>query len=102
MLENISTENFNEKVSEGLALIDFWAEWCGPCRMQTPIIEELSEEEDSVNFYAVDVDENQDLAAHFGIMSIPTLMVAKDGKIVEKLIGVHAKEQLSEILEKHK
>lgn len=103
MVEAITDTNFDEKISEGVSLVDFWATWCGPCRMQSPIIEELSNEDDgTVNYYTVDVDANQASAQKYSVMSIPTLIVMKDGQAVETLIGLHGKEQLEEIIAKHK
>lgn len=103
MVEAITDKNFNEKTQEGLSLTDFWATWCGPCRMQSPVIEELNEESDgSVDYYKIDVDENQATAQEHGIMSIPTLLIKKDGEIVDKLIGFHSKEQIEEKLEEYK
>lgn len=103
MVEALTDKNFEQKTAEGLNLIDFWASWCGPCRIQTPIIEELDVENDgSVNYYTVDVDDNQETAQKFGVMSIPTLVITKDGQVVDTLIGVHGKEQLEDALAKHK
>ncbi|MGX7030719.1 thioredoxin [Vagococcus zengguangii] len=93
---------FAEETKEGLVLVDFWAPWCGPCRIQGPIIDELAEELDGqVKIYKMDVDENPEVPASFGIMSIPTLLVKKDDQVVEKLIGVHRKEQLQDVLAKY-
>ena len=103
MVKVVTDANFKEETKEGLSVTDFWATWCGPCRMQSPVLEELDEEiGDSVKFVKMDVDENAEVPASFGIMSIPTLLVKKDGEVVEKLIGYHSKEQIEEILEKHK
>ena len=102
MVESISDDQFLEKTAEGVTLVDFWAPWCGPCRMQSPIIDELSEElEGKVNFYKMNVDEEPKTAQEFGIMSIPTLLVKKDGEVVDKLVGLHDKARLTEILEKY-
>ena len=102
MLSDIVDSQFEERTSEGLVLVDFWAPWCGPCRMQTPIIEELAEEMDGqVEFFKMNVDEESETAKSFGIMSIPTLIVKKDGEVVEKLVGFHDKARLTDILNKH-
>lgn len=81
MVQSISDDQFLDKTAEGVTLVDFWAPWCGPCRMQSPIIDELSEElEGKVNFYKMNVDEEPKTAQEFGIMSIPTLLVKKTAK----------------------
>lgn len=102
MVEAITDNNFNETTDSGLTLTDFWATWCGPCKMQSPVIEQLDEESNgNVSYYKMDVDENPETPREFGIMSIPTLLVKKDGEVVEKLIGYHSKEQIEEVLNKH-
>jgi thioredoxin 1 len=76
-------------------LVDFWAEWCGPCKMLTPVLEELSNENESkINIYKVNVDENQQLAVKFGIRSIPTLLLFKGGEIQEQIVGLKSKSDL--------
>ena len=91
-------KNFNEEVlkSKVPALVDFWAPWCGPCRMQGPIIEELEKDYAGkpVKIGKLNVDENGDVAQKYGVMSIPTLLLFKDGKIVEQMVGVQSKESL--------
>ncbi|MBQ4634648.1 MAG: thioredoxin [Bacilli bacterium] len=77
-------DNFNELIKENLVLVDFFANWCGPCKMLTPHLEELSEE---FNVLKVDVDEHEELARHYGIMSIPTLLLFKDGELIDKKVG---------------
>ncbi|MGX7107387.1 thioredoxin [Hutsoniella sourekii] len=102
MVQALTDNQFNEKTAEGLVLVDFWAPWCGPCRMQSPVVDELSEElEGQVDFYKMNVDEEAKVAQEFGIMSIPTLLIKKDGQVVDKLIGFHDKQRLSEILNKY-
>ncbi|EOL42235.1 thioredoxin [Enterococcus phoeniculicola] len=103
MTEAITDKTFAEETDNGLVLIDFWATWCGPCRMQAPILEQLSEEYDdgSLKIVKMDVDENPETPSSFGIMSIPTLILKKDGEVVEKVIGVHSKDQLQELVAKH-
>ena len=101
-MELLNANNFDEKTSNGLVLIDFFANWCGPCKMLSPIIEELSEElNDKVNIYKIDVDQEPSLAQKFGVMSIPTLVLLKDGQEVEKVIGFQPKEQLVELINKY-
>lgn len=83
-------------------LVDFWAPWCGPCQMQGPILDELSSEiGDKAKIFKVNVDDNNELAAQYGIMSIPALKVFKNGEVVEEMVGVHQKEQLMEVIERH-
>lgn len=82
-------------------VVDFWAVWCGPCQMQNPILEEISREfEGKVKIVKLNVDENPNSAARYGVMSIPTLIIFKDGNIVKQMIGVQSKEILSEELNK--
>ena len=101
MIENVTDQNFEKETSEGVTLTDFWATWCGPCKMQSPVIDQLSQEMDDVKFTSVDVDQNQDLAKDLGIMAIPTLIIKKDGKIVDRLTGYTPKEKLEEILDQY-
>ena len=101
MVEAINDQNFEEETNNGVALIDFWATWCGPCKMQSPVIDQLSEERQDVNFYKMDVDQNQDTAKNLGIMAIPTLIVKKDGNIVDRITGYTPKEKLNQILDQY-
>jgi thioredoxin 1 len=91
----VTKDNFNETIKQGVSLVDFWAPWCGPCKMQLPIVEELSEElKGQATIAKVNVDEEPELASQFGVMSIPTLIVFKDGQPVDKLVGLQSKESL--------
>lgn len=103
MSQVITDKTFNEETDKGLVLIDFWATWCGPCRMQAPILDQLEQEYDEEEFRIakMDVDENPETPQQFGIMSIPTLMLKKDGQVVEKAVGVHSKEQLRQMIDKY-
>ncbi|WP_449458456.1 thioredoxin [Streptococcus suis] len=100
MVQVITDANFEVETQEGVVLVDFWAPWCGPCRMQAPILEQLAGEvdEDELCIYKMDVDENPNTARQFGIMSIPTLLFKKDGQVVKQVAGVHTKEQIKAIL----
>ena len=103
MSQVVTDTTFKEETDKGLVLIDFWATWCGPCRMQAPILDQLSEEydEDELRIVKMDVDENPQTPQQFGIMSIPTLLLKKDGQVVEKAVGVHSKEQLRQMIDQY-
>lgn len=100
MAHIVTDATFEAETNEGLVLVDFWATWCGPCLMQAPILDQLSEEidEDVFKIVKIDVDENPNTAQEFGIMSIPTLLFKKDGKVVKQVAGVHTKEQIKDIV----
>ena len=100
MAKAITDATFEAETKEGLVLVDFWATWCGPCRMQAPILEKLSQEfsEDELKILKMDVDENPETARAFGIMSIPTLLFKKDGQVVKQVDGVHTAAQINAIL----
>lgn len=94
--------NFDEQIKEGVSLVDFWAPWCGPCKMIAPVLEDLAKDvEGKANIVKLDVDENQATAAKYEVMSIPTLIVFKDGEPVDKVVGFQPKENLAEVLDKH-
>ncbi|SDS95593.1 thioredoxin [Paenibacillaceae bacterium GAS479] len=91
----LTKENFNESVQSGVSLVDFWAPWCGPCKMQLPIVEELSTElAGTATIAKINVDEQPELASQFGVMSIPTLILFKDGQPVDKMVGLQSKDAL--------
>ena len=87
MMKIINTEEFNEITKNGTTLVDFFADWCGPCKMLGPVLEKVSEQYNDIEFVKVNVDENMDLAQQYGIMSIPTVYLFKDGEVVNKMQG---------------
>ncbi|MFC0557866.1 thioredoxin [Halalkalibacter alkalisediminis] len=99
---NVTDQTFASETSQGVVLADFWAPWCGPCKMIAPVLEELdSEMGDKVKIAKLDVDENQETAGKYSVMSIPTLLVFKDGEVVDQVVGFQPKEALAELLNKH-
>ena len=97
---NINKNNFQSEVmnSDKPVLLDFWAPWCGPCRMVVPIVEEIAGERSDIKVGKVNVDEEQELAGQFGIMTIPTLVVMKNGKIVKQASGARPKKEILEMI----
>lgn len=99
-MEHLTAQNFKETIdnSDKPVLVDFWASWCGPCQMLAPIIEELDEELTDVLVAKVDVDKEQSLAMDYKVVSIPTLILFKDGAVAERMIGFHNKDEITELL----
>ena len=96
---HLTTEDFDEKISAGKFLVDFWADWCGPCKMVAPVIEELSAQyEGSVTVAKVDVDSEGTLASRFGVMGIPTVILFEDGAEKQRFVGVQPKEIYAQAL----
>ena len=94
----ITEDNFDDEVlkSEKTVLIDFYAEWCGPCKMQSPVIDKIAEERQDIKVGKIDVDENQELALKYGVMSIPTLLIIKNGEVTNQFVGLTPKSKIEE------
>lgn len=103
MAKIINTGNFRGAVedNQGVVVVDFFATWCGPCKMLAPVFESVSEELNNAKFVKVDIDESLELAQKFGISTVPTMMIFKDGKVVYKLVGFMPKESLKAKVEAH-
>ncbi|NLC68522.1 MAG: thioredoxin [Clostridiaceae bacterium] len=100
----LTKDSFEQEVmnSKGLVLVDFWAAWCGPCRMVAPVIDQLADEfQDKLVVAKVNVDDEGELATRFRIMSIPTIILFKDGEIAERLIGVRTKDEFKSVIDKY-
>ena len=96
----LTTQNFESEVlnHKGLVLVDFWAVWCGPCQMVLPVVEEIAKERSDIKVGKVNVDEQKELAKQFRVLSIPTLVVIKDGKVEKRSMGAKSKAQILEML----
>ncbi|MGL4990579.1 MAG: thioredoxin [Sarcina sp.] len=102
MIQHINND-FNEKVleKEGLVLVDFYADWCGPCKMLTPVMEELAQEVKAVSFIKLDVDQEGKVAMDYQVQSIPTIIIFKNGEIVERFAGFRPKAEIANVLNKY-
>lgn len=99
---NSTDATFHKDIEKGLVLVDFWAPWCGPCRMIAPVLEQLDQEMgDQVQVVKVNVDENQQMAGAYGIMSIPTMVLFKDGQPLGKLVGFKPLDVLKEVIKEY-
>lgn len=101
MLKEVTEQDFQSTVGSGVTLVDFWAEWCGPCRMVAPVLEELQGElGDSAKIVKLNVDENPNIAQKFGISGIPTMLLFKDGQVVDKLVGASSINTYRDLINK--
>lgn len=101
MARIIDSNEFRSIITNGVVVVDFFATWCGPCKMLTPVIEELSNEMDSVQFVKVDIDKSMDLAQQFKIVSVPTIKIFKDGREVDTIVGFVPKAQILKAVKSH-
>lgn len=103
MVKHINEKNFNEEIKkEGVCLVDFYATWCGPCMMLSPILEKIGNSRSNANILKIDVDNNPNLASQFKIDTIPTMCIFKDGKLQERVVGLRSEEEIIEMIEKYK
>ena len=96
MVKQIDSKEFKEVIKEGKTVVDLFATWCGPCKMLSPILDEISEEITTTKFYKMDVDDNQDVAREYNVMSIPTVLIFENGKLVNTIVGLRSREDLKE------
>ena len=97
-VKKLTNENFESIVSNGTVLVDFFAEWCGPCKMMSPIIDEIAEERNDITVAKLNVDDAVEIATKFNVLSIPTLVIFKDGKEVSRIVGLQSKDKILSIL----
>ena len=98
MIKHLSNENFNDEIQGKTILVDFYADWCGPCKMMGTVLENVT----AIDILKVNVDEHNDIAAKYGIMSIPTLMIFKDGQVVTKVVGYRSQDEIEQIINENK
>ena len=94
MVKQINGDEFKEVIKEGKTVVDLFATWCGPCKMLSPVLDEISEEITTTKFYKIDVDDNEDIAREYKVMSIPTVLVFKDGELTNTIVGLKSREFL--------
>lgn len=95
MIKEIKNNEIHDELKDNLVLVDFYATWCGPCKMMHPVIDSVASENENLKILKIDVDQNEDLAREYGIMTIPTLILFKEGKIIEKKVGFTPKEMIN-------
>jgi thioredoxin 1 len=96
MVKQINSDEFKEVIKEGKVVVDLFATWCGPCKMLSPVLDEISEEITTTKFFKIDVDDNEDVAREYNVMSIPTVLVFENGNLVNTIVGLKGKEYLVE------
>lgn len=94
MVKQINSDEFKEAIKEGKVVVDLFATWCGPCKMLSPILDEISEEITTTKFYKIDVDDNEDIAREYNVMSIPTVLVFENGELINTIVGLKSREFL--------
>ena len=96
MVKQINSDEFKKVIKEGKVVVDLFATWCGPCKMLSPVLDEISEEITTTKFYKIDVDDNEDIAREYNVMSIPTVLVFENGELTNTIVGLKGKEYLVE------
>ena len=96
MVKQINSDEFKEVIKEGKVVVDLFATWCGPCKMLSPVLDEISEEITTTKFYKIDVDDNEDIAREYNVMSIPTVLVFENGELTNTIVGLKGKDYLVE------
>ena len=94
MVKQIDSKEFKEVIKEGKVVVDLFATWCGPCKMLSPVLDEISEEITTTKFYKIDVDDNEDVAREYNVMSIPTVLIFENGNLINTVVGLRGKEYL--------
>lgn len=97
-VKELTSKDFDAETKKGQSIVDFWAEWCGPCKMSKPVFEALSDEMKDIHFLSVNVDDNPDIPGRFGVMGIPTFIVLKDGKEADRIVGYLEKSEFKDRL----
>ena len=100
MVINGNEKEFDSYIKEGIVLVDFYANWCGPCKMLSPVLEEITNDRSEVNVVKIDVDQNENISKEFGVMSIPTVLLFKDGNLIDKKVGFQTKDEIMEWINK--
>ncbi len=97
-IKHVNNDTFEDAIKENVVLVDFFATWCGPCKMLSPVLEQVAQEVSDVSIAKLDIDESLEVAKQFGVMSVPTMIIFKDGKEVDRIVGLRQKNQIIEAL----